>query len=84
MTLFLPLINALLIFLGICLAFIVIRGKEKNTSLLRLVLVYYLVVVIEYNQERMLRFPNYLLVAVGAAILLFWTYRMKQAEELAD
>ncbi len=84
MTSFLPLVNALLIFIGICLAAMLFRGKEKNLFLLRLVLVFYLIVVAEYNEDRVLRFPNYLLLGAGAVILLFWSYQVKRSEKLAD
>lgn len=77
-----PLVNIALALLGIWLISLLILGKAKNDLFLRVVFVIYFLVVMQYNHERILSYPNYLILPGAGIFLAIWSVRSPRTEEL--
>jgi hypothetical protein len=76
-----PFLNLGLALLGIFL--LVILGKEsvRSEKLTRYLFAGYYLIVLQYNHERILTFPNFLLLVVAGIVLFVWTYTSVERKE---
>jgi hypothetical protein len=78
---FILFINVFLSAIGVALmAHLLTDGKD--TIPLRLTFIGYFLVVLQYNFDRVLLYPNSLMIAAAAASLLLWTVRRIPATEV--
>ena len=76
-----PILNLGLAFIGIFLLTILNRAKIGSERLIKYVFVGYYLIVLQYNHDRILTFPNFLLVSVAGIVLAVWTYTSVEPTE---
>lgn len=76
-----PLLNLGLGLLGIFLLAILIKENIRTERLTRYVFAGYYMIVLQYNHERILTFPNFLLLVVAGIVLLVWNYTSIETKE---
>lgn len=76
-----PLLNLGLGLMGIFLLAILIKEDVRTEKLTRYVFTGYYLIVLQYNHERILTFPNFLLLVVAGIILFVWSYTSVERKE---
>lgn len=76
-----PLLNLGLGLIGIFLLAILIKENVRTEKLTRYVFAGYYLIVLQYNHERILTFPNFLLLVVAGIILFVWSYTSVERKE---
>lgn len=76
-----PVLNLGLGLIGIFLLAILIKENVRTEKLTRYVFAGYYLIVLQYNHERILTFPNFLLLVVAGIILFVWSYTSVERKE---
>lgn len=76
-----PLLNLGLGLIGIFLLAILIKENVRTEKLTRYVFAGYYLIVLQFNHERILTFPNFLLLVVAGIILFVWSYTSVERKE---
>lgn len=76
-----PILNLGLALMGILLLAILVKENVRTERLTRYIFAAYYMIVLQYNHERILTFPNFLLLIVAGIVFLVWSYTSVETKE---
>lgn len=76
-----PFLNLGLALIGIFLLAILVKENIRSEKLTRYIFAAYYMIVLQYNHERILAFPNFLVLTVAGIVLLVWSYTSVETKE---